>query len=181
MIYAPGQRIFKHMDNWCRAFWYIWQCMITNTENQVSGCVNIVHARTYLLNCQQTEIKTRGSDEEQLGSRDSLADIRKVVRIKDSMMGDSQMVALHYCYTDSQQNSMVTAQKIHFMNRHQRSHFREHYSTNHNEICFQLETFGTFIVVVLFSSCFRLLVLFATLNRLCYISIIIIIIVNILL
>jgi len=142
MIYAPGQRKFKHMDNWCRAFWYIWHCMITNTENQVSGCVNIVHARTYLLNCQQTGIETRGSDAQQLGDRDSFADIRKVVRIKDSMMGDAQMVALHYCYTDSKQNSMVTAQKIHFMNRHQRSHFREHYSTNHDEICFQLETFG---------------------------------------
>jgi len=142
MIYAPGQRKFKHMDNWCRAFWYIWHCMITNTENQVSGCVNIVHARTYLLNCQQTGIETRGSDAQQLGDRDSFADIRKVVRIKDSMMGDAQMVALHYCYTDSKQNSMVTAQKIHFMNRHQRSHFREHYSTNHQEICFQLETFG---------------------------------------
>jgi len=126
MIYAPYQRVYKNINNWCRAFWYIWQCYINNEENQLSGCVNIFHAKGYIARKQ----------------RDTFDDVRAVIRVKDSMMGDSQMVALHYCYNDIAMKSMVTAQKLHFMNKHVRSHFREHYSIYHNDICFKLETFG---------------------------------------
>merc|ERR1712072_1210471 len=36
----------------------------------------------------------------------------------------------------------MTAHKIHFMSKQQRSHFREHYYETHDNLCFKLETFG---------------------------------------
>ena len=113
-----------------RFIYFCRQCYINNEENQLSGCVNIFHAKGYIARKQ----------------RDTFDDVRAVIRVKDSMMGDSQMVALHYCYNDIAMKSMVTAQKLHFMNKHVRSHFREHYSIYHNDICFKLETFGKFII-----------------------------------
>lgn len=37
---------------------------------------------------------------------------------------------------------MIVAHKVHFLTRNLRSRVRDHFSTDHNEICFQLETYG---------------------------------------
>ena len=37
---------------------------------------------------------------------------------------------------------VVTAQKVHFMTKNHRGRFREHLSTNYDQLCFRLETSG---------------------------------------
>jgi hypothetical protein len=50
--------------------------------------------------------------------------------------------ALHYCYNDKRMTPVVTAQKVHFMTKNHRGRFREQLSTDHDKICFRLETYG---------------------------------------
>jgi len=52
-----------------------------------------------------------------------------------------KFVGLHFCYNDESMKALVTAQKVHFLTRNQRSHLRDHLAS-HDDICFQLETYG---------------------------------------
>ena len=77
--------------------------------------------------------------------RDTYEQVKKLTLVRESM--PSKLVALHFCYQDVAMNAMIVAHKVHFLTRNLRSRVRDHFSTDHNEICFQLETYGAFLLL----------------------------------
>lgn len=123
---ALGQRPRnKHIDVVCRSLWYLLSQIMIDEENQLSGCVTIIHAKGYIPTNERLTFEEN----------------QKFINVWDAIIGDT-VVATHYCYNDMSMKPFVTAHKVHFLSRYQRSRFREHYSKDHNDICFRLETYG---------------------------------------
>ena len=95
-------------------------------ENQKVGIVTIFHP----------DPLSHGTDSYDIISKNLLV-------MKESFPVNTK--ALHYCYTNKLMQPLVTAQRVHFLSKNQRCHFREHLSKNHDEICFRLETYGIII------------------------------------
>eukprot|EP00536_Pseudo-nitzschia_multiseries_P008200 jgi/Psemu1/197490/e_gw1.205.15.1 len=124
VFYAPGQRIFKTVEHWMRAMWYMLNLIAKDEGNQKSGVVMVMYLRGF-------------------GSiRDNIEEAKKIAIVRDAI--PQKFAALHYCYNDDSMTALVTAQKIHFLTRNQRSHTRDHLGS-HNEVCFRLETYGIHI------------------------------------
>ena len=121
VCYCPGQREFRRFENWLRAMWYMYSVLAKDEENQKSGMVIILYLRGYT------------------NKRDTFEQAKRITMIRDAI--SVRIFGLHYCYNDASMKALVTAQKVHFLTRNQRSHLREHLAT-HDEICFQLETYG---------------------------------------
>lgn len=126
VIYAPGQRSYKMIENWLRGLWYMVSLTTRDLENQKVGIVTIFHP----------DPLSHGTDSYDIISKNLLV-------MKESFPVNTK--ALHYCYTNKLMQPLVTAQRVHFLSKNQRCHFREHLSKNHDEICFRLETYGIII------------------------------------
>ena len=124
VVFAPGQRIFDTIESWMRAMWYVYWLLSKDAENQVTGICMVVYFRGFTK------------------KRDTFEQVKKLILVRESM--PTKLVALHFCYQDVAMNAMIVAHKVHFLTRNLRSRVRDHFSTDHNEICFQLETYGTF-------------------------------------
>ncbi|VEU33822.1 unnamed protein product [Pseudo-nitzschia multistriata] len=121
ILYAPGQRVFNTVENWLRAMWYMLSVTAKDEDNQKSGMVMVVYLRGFT------------------NRRDTFEQAKKITMVRDSI--PLKIVGLHYCYNDESMRALVTAQKVHFLTRNQRSHTREHLA-RHDDICFRLETYG---------------------------------------
>mmetsp|Transcript_594 Transcript_594/g.1427 ORF Transcript_594/g.1427 Transcript_594/m.1427 type:complete len:752 (+) Transcript_594:258-2513(+) len=121
VFYAPGQRVFETVENWLRPLWYMLSLIAKDEVNQKSGVVMVRYLRGFTT------------------LRDTYEEAKKVAMVRDAI--PQKYAALHYCYNDESMTALVTAQKIHFLTRNQRSHTREHLAS-HDEICFRLETYG---------------------------------------
>lgn len=124
VFYAPGQRTFKNIENWMRAMWYMFYIVAKDQDNQKSGMVMVVYLRGFT------------------DQRDTFEEAQKITLVRDAM--PQKFVGLHYCYNDPSLQALVTAQKVHFLTRNQRSHSRDHLAS-HDEICFTLETYGIYV------------------------------------
>jgi len=122
VFFAPGQRIFDTIESWMRAMWYVYWLLSKDVENQLTGICMVVYFRGFTK------------------KRDTYEQVKKLTLVRESM--PSKLVALHFCYQDVAMNAMIVAHKVHFLTRNLRSRVRDHFSTDHNEICFQLETYG---------------------------------------
>jgi hypothetical protein len=122
LLYAPGQRIFEKVENWMKAMWYLMFLVAKDIENQMTGICIVIYFRGFT------------------DKHDTYEQAQKIASLREGM--PCKLVALHYCYQDESLKALITAQKVHFLTRNLRSRLRDHYSTDHNEICFQLETYG---------------------------------------
>jgi hypothetical protein len=122
ILYAPGQRIYNQIENWMKAMWYLMYVVAKDIDNQLLGVCIVVYFRGFTT------------------VRDTFEQAQKLTVVRDAI--PNKVVALHYCYQDESMIALITAQKVHFLTRNLRSRLRDHYSTDHNEICFQLETYG---------------------------------------
>jgi hypothetical protein len=122
ILYAPGQRIYNKIENWMKAMWYLMYVVAKDIDNQLTGICIVVYFRGFTT------------------VRDTFEQAQKLTVVRDAI--PNKVVALHYCYQDESMIALITAQKVHFLTRNLRSRLRDHYSTDHNEICFQLETYG---------------------------------------
>jgi hypothetical protein len=133
IMYAPNQRKFRNIVNWMRAFWYMHFITARDEENQKSGVVMVYHVDHVT---------------------DSYEMIKKAMQVRDAL--PMTVKAFHYCYNNKKMTPVVTAQRVHFMTKDHRNHFREHFSTDHDEVCFRLETYGITIDKDIFLSNGRL-------------------------
>ena len=124
VFYAPGQRVFKTVENWMRALWYMLYLSAKDEDNQKSGMVVVLYLEGFT------------------NKRDTFEQAKKITMVRDAI--PQNFVAFHYCYNDESMKAFVTAQKIHFLTRNHRSHTRDHLAS-HNEICFRLETYGIYV------------------------------------
>lgn len=121
IFHAPGQRVFKTVENWMRALWYMIYINSKDEDNQKSGSVVVVYLEGFS------------------NKRATFEQAKKISMVRDAI--PHKVVAIHFCYNDKSMKALVTAQKVHFLTRNQRSHTRDHLAS-HDEICFRLETYG---------------------------------------
>jgi len=74
--------------------------------------------------------------------RDSFEEIQKAAMVRDAI--PQKVVGWHLCSNDESMTALITAQKLHFMTGNHRSRLRDHIGS-HDEICFELETYGIHI------------------------------------
>jgi len=108
----------------------MWQVAkdVENSIDNIGICI-IVYFRGWLDDNDNDTVK-----------RDTFEQAQKCTLVREAI--PNRLVALHYCYQDESMKALMTAQKVHFLTRNLRSRFRDHFSIDHNEICFQLETYG---------------------------------------
>ena len=125
MMFAPDQKLYKTDDNWIRCLWYMfWQV------SKDGGDLVRIHT--------------------QPGRNDPISLFNSYMMTKAAFPLKTK--AIHWCYDghDESAKQVIIAKKVHFYNQNERSHFREHFTTDYDEMCFKLETFGTFSVLLLF-------------------------------
>lgn len=128
VCYAPQQRKYKTIENWCRAFWYVLMQVASDPEtHRAGGCVQVYHPEGFLPT----------------NKRDPFSDVQKSMSVLAAGLGlMTTICAVHYCYNDHAMEPLMTSHKIHCLSKQQRCHFREHYYERHDDLCFKLETFG---------------------------------------
>lgn len=117
MMFAPDQKLYKTDDNWIRCLWYMfWQV------SKDGGDLVRIHT--------------------QPGRNDPISLFNSYMMTKAAFPLKTK--AIHWCYDghDESAKQVIIAKKVHFYNQNERSHFREHFTTDYDEMCFKLETFG---------------------------------------
>jgi len=127
-VYARKMEKCKHASNMQRAYFYQSTILDKDLETVRSGMVFINH-----YGGSVTSIKDKRCN--------TLEKMKFQLQANDAFFGPP-LKAIHLCYSNLCLKPAITAIIVHWCSKNERVRTREHYSMDHDELCFKLETFG---------------------------------------